>query len=117
MSNFFILSACLYLVSVLIASFSQIILKKSANKKDHRNITSEYLNKYVISAYGILVVSTVLTAIAYRGVNLSQGLVFESFSFIFIAVLSKIFLKEKITKNKVIGISLIVVGVIIFTVF
>lgn len=101
----------------MIASVSQIILKKSANKKNHGSIVKEYLNKYVITAYSILIGSTIMTAVAYRGVNLSQGLVFESLSFIFIAVLSKIFLKEKITKNKVIGIILIVFGVIIFTVF
>jgi len=45
----------LFLVaSVVVASFSQILLKKSAAKK-YDNVIKEYLNPYVIIGYAIMV--------------------------------------------------------------
>ena len=59
-------------LSVLVASFSQILLKKSATK-EYPNRIREYLNPYVITGYGMMVVSTVLTVIAYTRVDFKNG--------------------------------------------
>ena len=103
----------LFLFSVFIASFSQILLKKSANK-NHANEWREYFNKYIIIAYFIFFISTILTIIAYKGVELKYGPIIESVGYIFILIMSKIFLDEKITKNKLLGILLIILGVVVF---
>ena len=105
----------IFLLSVFIASFSQILLKKSANK-DHTSRIREYLNKYVITAYFIFFISTILTIIAYKGIELKYGPIIESVGYIFILITSKIFLDEKITKNKLLGIFLIIVGIFVFNV-
>lgn len=102
----------IFLLSVLIASISQILLKKSAMKQYHYKF-GDYLNPYVIGAYGLLFLSMTLTVFAYRGVDLKTGPVIEATSYIFIAILSAIFLKEKISNRKKIGLLIIVAGVII----
>lgn len=99
-----------FILSILIASFSQIILKKGAEQK---NI---YINKYTIVGYTFMIISTVLTLIGYRGVNLTVSGILQSLSFIFVPILSYIFLKEKINRTITFGIFIIIVGIIIFSI-
>lgn len=104
--------ACMFL-SVLVASFSQILLKKSAGRK-YDNFIKEYLNPYVIIGYGMMVGSTILTIFAYRGIAYKNGPVIESLGYILIMFLSYLFFKEPITKRKVLGNLLILLGIFIF---
>ena len=101
------------LASVTIASFSQIILKIAA-KKTYSSVIKEYLNPHVIIDYGMMVLTTVMTLLAYRGLDYKNGPVIESIGYIFVMVLSSIFFKEKITKKKLLGNLLILVGVFVF---
>lgn len=103
----------IFLFSVFIASVSQILLKKSANK-NYNNKLKEYLNKFVIIAYFIFFISTILIIIAYKGIELKYGPIIESPGYIFILIMSKIFLDEKLTRNKLLGILLIILGVVVF---
>lgn len=101
------------ILSVAIASFSQILLKKSANN-EYDNKIKEYLNPYVIIGYSLMVVCTLLTIYAFRGIDYKVVTVIESLGYIFILIMGKLFFNEKITKNKIIGNVLIIIGVIIF---
>lgn len=101
------------LLSVTIAAFSQILLKKSA-QKEYSSIVREYLNPYVIIGYGMMVVSTVLTILAYRGIEYKNGPVIESLGYILVMFLSLAFFREPITKKKVCGNLLILLGIFIF---
>ena len=56
----------LLFASVTVASFSQILLKKSA-QKEHGSFLKEYLNVHVIVGYSLMVVSTLLTIFAFTG--------------------------------------------------
>ena len=103
----------LVIASVLIASCSQIILKKSASK-EYSSIIREYLNVRVIVGYGMMFISTILTIFAFKGLDYKNGPIIESLGYIFIMFLSRIFLKEKITKKKVIGNTLILLGILVF---
>ena len=87
----------LLIASVLIASCSQIILKKSASK-EYSSIIREYLNVRVIVGYGMMFISTILTIFAFKGLDYKNGPIIESLGYIFIMFLSRIFLKEKISK-------------------
>lgn len=100
----------IYLGSVLVSSVSQVLLKKSAGNK-HGNIIKEYLNPKVIIAYGMFFLSTLLTMYAYKGVPLSFGTLLEAAGYIYVPVLSYFFLKEKITKMKVMGAIFIISGI------
>ena len=103
----------LYLISVTIAAFSQLLLKKSANRP-HESLLKEYLNLYVIGGYGLLVVSMLLTIGAYRGLAYKNGPIIESLGYVLVMLLSGIFLKEKITARKIAGTALILVGILVF---
>jgi len=103
----------IFIVSVFFASISQIMLKKSANIQ-RKNKMSEYLNFYVIGSYSLLLLSTILTLLAYKEINLSLGYILESLGYIIIPLLSYIVLKEKLKKNHILGILLIIIGISIF---
>ena len=107
---------CIYIFAVFISSVSQILLKKSA-VKERQNWLIEYLNPMVIFAYFLFFSSTLITIISYKVLPLSLGPVLESSGYLFVMVLSLIFLKEKFSKRKIVGITLIVIGITVFTIF
>ena len=102
----------LFIFSVFISSCSQILLKKGANKT-YKNIIEEYMNPLVIGAYSIFLVSSFLTMYSYKYVPLSIGPMIEALGYVFVAVLGRIFLKEKINKKTAIGMALILIGIVI----
>ena len=104
----------IFLGSVLVASISQIMLKKSANQKYDRWI-DEYLNFRVIFAYGLFFLSSLLTVYAYKFVPLSMGPVLEASGYVFVAVMGYFILKEKIGKRKMLGLIIIIAGIVIFS--
>lgn len=107
------LYALLFLFAMVIVSFSQMLLKKSATIT-YPNHLREYLNVYVIAAYGIAVLSNFLNNIAFQHVTLSLGTILMATEYIFVAILSVVFFKEKLGKKKLLGLILIVAGAVIF---
>ena len=105
----------LYISMVFISSCSQILLKKSSNIEYNSKIR-EYVNFYVIIAYGIFFLATIGNIFAYKHIPLSLGYLLESTGYVFTLILGKIFFNEKITKNKIIGISFIILGFIILVI-
>lgn len=104
----------LLLLSVILSSFSQILLKKSA-LKEHESVIKEYMNLYVIFGYMLLFGTTLLNILAFsKGVEYKNGPVIETLAFILVMILSRLFFQEKITKRKAVGNLLILLGVIIF---
>ena len=109
-----IIFSLIYLSGVFISAIAQIILKKSAGKEYESKIR-EYLNPYVIIAYAIFFGATFCTIYAYKGVPLSFGPILAASEYVFVAVLSKLFLKENINLKKFIGLSVLIAGIIIYS--
>lgn len=103
----------LYLFSVLVASLSQVILKKSA-MISYETRLKEYLNPYVIGAYFFFFGSSLLTTFSYKGVPLTMGPVLEATGYIYVGVLGMLLLKERLSRRKIIGNLLIVAGIMIY---
>lgn len=103
----------LYLFSVLVASLSQVILKKSAMIHYDTHL-KEYLNHYVMVAYFFFFGSSLLTTLAYKGVPLTLGPVLESTGYIYVGILSMLILKERLSLRKIIGNVLIVGGILVY---
>lgn len=101
------------LLSVVIASFSQVMLKLGAGKTYSSKIR-EYLNGYVITGYGMLFVSMVLTIVAYSGLSYLNVPVIEAVGYVLVPILSYFIFKEKLTKRKVVGILFILTGIFIY---
>lgn len=100
-------------ISVLIAAFSQILLKMSANK-EYENRVREYLNPLVIISYGIFFLSMILGTYSLKQMTISAAAIIESLSYILIPMLSYVFLKEKISGLQMFGIAVILLGIFIF---
>lgn len=103
---------CMF-VSVSIASVSQLLLKKSA-MKTYDSVIREYINPFVIGGYGLLVLSMLLTIYAYSGMDYKNGPVIESFGNVLVLALGCIFLKERLSLRKLLGIGCIMLGMAVF---
>ena len=103
----------LLILAVLVSSISQIILKKSSSKT-YKSIIKEYLNVYVITGYGLMVLSTVLVVLGLKGVPYKNEPIIESLGYLFVMILCNRLLGEKITKKKVLGNVLILVGIAVY---
>lgn len=103
------------IVSGLLSSFSQVLLKKSSSIERESKL-KEYLNLYVIFGYGITFFCMLLTVFSYKGLPYKYGSILESLAYLYIMVLSKIFLNERMTFRRVIGNIIIVLGVVVFNI-
>lgn len=106
--------SCIMVGGTLISSFSQIMLKKSSQKTYSSKI-KEYLNPLVIIAYGLFFGCTLMSLYALKVVPLSMSPILEASGYIFVAVLSYIFFKEKLTKRQLLGMALIIIGIVVYT--
>ena len=95
-------------------AISQVLLKQSA-EKEHKSWIFEYLNWRVIAAYGISFSVLLLNTYAYTKVDMKYGAVIDTFSYVFVMVLSYLILKEKFTKGQLIGNLMIITGVMVYT--
>jgi len=109
-----IMYASILIFGVFISSISQIILKKSADKK-RDSIIKEYLNPCVIGAYTIFIAATLLSILAYRGIPLSLGPILEASGYLFVTLWGLIFFGEKLSFKKVIALVLIVSGIVVYS--
>ena len=105
----------IYLAGVFVSSVAQIILKKSSGK-EYKSRIFEYLNPMVIFAYAIFFGATFCSIFAYRSIPLSFGPILAASEYIFVAVLSRMVLKENINRKKLMGLTAIVVGIIIYSI-
>jgi len=105
-----------YLLTLMITIFTSIahlLLKKGTVMSTEKHVKM-YMHPYSLFSYAIFAIVAFLSIVALRGLDLKEFFALNSLTYIFIPVLSFIFLKELVTKNKLIGIILISIGVITF---
>ena len=110
-----LIHALIMLTGTFIASVSQIVLKKAA-EKEYPSKIAEYLNPMVIGAYVFFFGASMLAVLGYEGENgvpLSLGPILEATGYIWVAVLGKIFLGEKISTRKALGLLVIIAGIVV----
>ena len=69
----------------------------------------------MITAYGISFSVLLLNTYAYTKVDMKYGAVIDTFSYVFVMILSYLLLKEKFTKGQLIGNLIIITGVMVYT--
>lgn len=102
----------IYLLTPFLSAVSQLILKKAADNPKLTGVRA-YLNLPVILAYGLFFGCMLLNVVALRTLDLTVASVLEASGYIYVMVLSWLFLKEKITRRRLIGNLIIVVGIIL----
>ena len=103
----------LMLLAELIASTSQVLLKKSA-ERNYPSIIREYLNVLVIGGYALLMISMVISIFCYDGLGYMGVVVMEPVGYIIVMIMSRIFSKEKVSARKLFGVFLILSGIAVF---
>lgn len=101
-------------IATFFSASSQILLKQSANQT-HKNVIFEYLNWRVILSYFIFFSVLLVNTYAYTKVDMKYGAVIDTFTYVFVMLLSALILKEKFTKWKLVGNLIIIVGVVLYT--
>ena len=104
----------LILLSAVMASGAQILLKKSAQKKQE-SILGEYLNPYVIISYIDYFLVLSLNIFLFTKMDYRYGVISNSLAIVFVMLLSRLVLGEKITLRKWVGTMLVVAGVLCFS--
>lgn len=73
-----------------------------------------YLNPFSLVAYLIFSIVAFLSIYAMKGLELKDFFALNSLTYMVIPILSFLLLKESVTKNKIIGILLVSLGVVVF---
>lgn len=102
------------IMGMFACSCSQILLKNSANKK-HSSFIASMLNWRVILAYVIFFGSMFINVTAMsHGLNLKELPILEASSYLFVPLLSYLFLKEKIRLRELGAMFLVFFGILVF---
>lgn len=109
-----LLNLGLILLGVLVSSLSQIMLKKAALKTYPRWI-DQYLNPLVIIAYALFFGATLTNVIAFRVVPLTYAPIWNAAGHLFVTLLAFFIMKERPGKRKLIGLGIILVGIVLFS--
>ena len=105
----------IWMLSVIISAFSQVLLKVAANRT-YENRIKEYLNPLVICAYGIFGLSWAMTTYALRYVSYAHNSpIIEATSYIWGPLFGVVLLREKITRRRLLGMAIILAGIMIFS--
>ncbi len=104
------------LFGTFISSVAQVLLKK-ASQKHYDSVLQEYLNLPVITAYAIFFAATFLSIYAYKVVPLSMGPIIEATGYIYVTIFGVTIFNEKINKQKVFALILIIGGITVYSVF
>lgn len=115
-SNILYADIGLFLISVFISSFAQVLLKQEA-RKTHRSRVREYLNLRVLLAYVLIGMSTLAAIYTYKSVPLSMGPVLETTGYVYITIFGAVIFKEKVNARKALALLLIIAGIAIYSVF
>ncbi len=109
-------SVVLVVIADLIGSFASILLKIGSGSvtRDWRNIMADYRRTLMLfGGLALFGISAIIFTIALRGGELSVLYPFVSIGYIFIVLLSKMILKERINVWKAGGIGFIILGVVL----
>ena len=100
-------------LAVLLSAAAQLLMKKSA-ARPHKSVVFEYLNPIVLSGYVLFFCATVINLYALSHVKLAvASALTESLTFICAMVTGRIFFAERLTRRKIIGSAVILIGVML----
>lgn len=105
-------SIMLVIIGCMIGGFGPILMKKGSLGFSIKKPWTILKNKFLMLGVFMYGVSTILFIPALKGGDLSVLYPLTATSYIWILLYSKIFLKEEITRNKILGVSLIIIGVL-----
>ena len=113
MSSSMLPSVCIALAGVFISAISQVMLKKSADKR-YENALAEYLNPLVIGAYALFVGATLMSTLAYRVIPLSMGPILDATGYLYVTLFGVLIFHERMDRRKLLALAIILAGIAIY---
>lgn len=110
-------SFLLAVFAAFISAIGNVVLKKAATTTREKNIFMKILNLKVIVAYMLMVVSTYISLLSLKKMDLRFAPAASATNYFWVPLLSFFFLGEKINKKQLVGICIILLGVIITCAF
>jgi len=104
----------LALIGSLLTSLSQVLLKYGAVFTKNKPLLFSFFNLFTFSGYFIFVIVILINLIAFQNLEMKIVPVILAANFVFLMLLSRLILKEKITSGNMISIFFIFIGVTIF---
>lgn len=102
-------------IAVFINAFAQLILKKGALvSKQKGGFVHLFLNPFSITGYILFLLVTLCNLFALKKIKLIEMIYIEPVNYLIVIIFSIIIFKEKVSKQQIWGISLIIIGMIIF---
>ncbi|MBP1991136.1 EamA family transporter [Paenibacillus eucommiae] len=106
---------------VILNGMCQIVLKISANKsklysKSSMRIKILHVYSLMLLGYSGFISITILTTYILKFLPLKTMTIIMSFNYVVTILLAIIILKEKVTKNKLVGTFIIIIGVLVYNV-
>lgn len=102
------------LACVFVAAVAQMMLKKGATIH-HASLIREYMNPWVLGGYLLMGFSMIGNIFAMsHGVQVKEVSIIESFSYLFVPLLSWVILGERFSARKLLAIVIIMIGVMVF---
>lgn len=107
-----IFALVLLVLVAFLAAAGNLCFKKAAVQKS-LPFLKRFLSGYYLVGIGFFVVCPILTACGARFVDFSVMYAMTSLNFVFVLLLSRIFLKETIDRYKIGGVTLILAGIML----
>lgn len=104
-----------YIIACLITALSQMILKKEADNKKNSSFKIFNLTIGVLVAYVMLFASMVLSFYSMQTIPYREISILSILPYIFVLMLSWLYLKEKFTKRQLLGTIIIFIGIVVFS--
>lgn len=105
----------IYMVlTILLTGFGQTLLK--IGSRYDNSLLGAYINPAAIIGYILFIIVTISLVIALRGIELKLFYVLTSLNYVIVMILSRVILKENLSRNKIKSIFLIITGIIIFNI-
>jgi len=105
-----------YAVAVAVAIFTSFghICFKTFALKNKTALPASLLDRHFALGIMLFGSSVILSIIALKFIDFSAFYSFTALNYLFISVLSKIYLKERLDKSKIIGNMIIIVGILVY---
>ena len=111
-----IVHAAIMLFGVFIASFAQVLLKKSSQVA-YKTPLHEYLNWMVILGYLMMFAASLCTIVSYRVIPISLAMILDAAGYIFVTIFGFVFFKENVTKRRFAALVLIISGIMVYAIW
>lgn len=98
-------------LTVILTAVGQLLTKKGVKNTDG---VSALVNRYMVSAAVIIMITPVFYVLALRKLDLSVAFAFTGLNYVIVSLGGKIFFKEKLNRFHYLGMACISLGLSIF---